>query len=158
MVLNYPNEWGGEDCLFILEKDDFVTQQDKDKLFIYNGNYNLSYSNCTFNDQEFRVISSLKNKIAYLFGTYGNDEEVAKVVEKIIPEITSVNLPACRSCQDSGLLRNAMKKFNFTLEDFLTNKKYVILSCCGRNFDTLDGIGLINWEKFAHYSFRGDQN
>ena len=63
MVLNYPNEWGGEDCLFILEKDDFVTQQDKDKLFIYNGNYNLSYSNCTFNDQEFRVISSLKTKL-----------------------------------------------------------------------------------------------
>ena len=37
MVLNYPNEWGGEDYLFILEKDDFITQQDKDKLFIYDG-------------------------------------------------------------------------------------------------------------------------
>ena len=91
MVLNYPNEWGGEDYLFILEKDDFITQQDKDKLFIYNGNYNISYSNCTFNDQEFRVISSLKNKIAYLFGTYGNDEEVAKVVENEIYNVDGPN-------------------------------------------------------------------
>ena len=84
MVLNYPNEWGGEDRLFVLEDDNFITQKDKDELFIHDGNYNLYYEECVFNDQEFKVISSLKNKIAYLFGTYSNDEEVAKVIEKIL--------------------------------------------------------------------------
>lgn len=157
MVLKYPNELAGEDRLFVLEDDNFITQKDKDELFIHNGNYNLYYEECVFNDQEFKVISSLENKIAYLFGTYSNDEEVAKVIEKIIPEITSINLSTYRGCQDTGLLRNAMKKFNFTLEDFLMNKKYVIVSSCGRSLDTLDNVGLINWDKFAHYSFKGIQ-
>jgi len=104
--------------------------------------------NLSYNGNSFEIIASPIDKIKYAFASLHNDDIVEAAVKKVFPEINNIKIPAKRYTR-KYYLKYWMTKYNFLLQDFISNDKYVVLSCTGmvaREFDALVDNGLINWD------------
>lgn len=145
------------DYLFIKKEDKILTQEElSEGLWVYNGNLDFSFNGeCIFNNEEFRIINNFRSKILYALSCYYNDDEVIATVRELRPDIVNIELPFERHSK-SGMLKEWMQKYNFTLKDFFTNDKYVVVSSVPDEFRLLIDLGLIDWENFEHYYCEGE--
>lgn len=107
-----------------------------------------------FDNSNFKVISSIPDKINYAFACMHNDEYVESVIKEIFPHIKEVQMCSGSYC-NGNYLRIWMEKYNFTLKDFILNDKYVVLNCTGyfcNEFESLIDNALINWDELEYCS------
>lgn len=128
---------------------------DKDRL-IWMGSYRLD-----FGRNPNAPLVSFADKLRYLIATYCNSnpekiDELLSIVQKYVPEVKGFKLDLTYNgnrCyygsidhQSMGIVRSYIEKHNLSLEEFLINKKYIII-LDGDEYDmwgTMKESGLVN--------------
>lgn len=140
-----------QDYLFILKNDDIETLAEiKEDLWLReDGIISLKWDdNFDFSHYEVKILANFRDKLCYAFASYYDDPTIIALIKKIIPDVTDIELSYSRHASGQNI-REWQKQFNFTLEDFLTNKKYVVISDCDDTILTLIDDGLFNWDNIA---------
>lgn len=128
---------------------------DKDRL-IWMGSYRLD-----FGRNPNAPLVSFADKLRYLIATYCNSnpekiDELLSIVRKYVPEVKEFKFDLTYNgnrCyygsidhQSMGIVRSYIEKHNLSLEEFLINKKYIII-LDGDEYDmwgTMKESGLVN--------------
>lgn len=128
---------------------------DKDRL-IWMGSYRLD-----FGRNPNAPLVSFADKLRYLIATYCNSnpekiDELLSIVRKYVPEVKGFKFDLTYNgnrCyygsidhQSMGIVRSYIEKHNLPLEEFLINKKYIII-LDGDEYDmwgTMKESGLVN--------------
>lgn len=128
---------------------------DKDRL-IWMGSYRLD-----FGRNPNAPLVSFADKLRYLIATYCNSnpekiDELLSIVQKYVPEVKGFKFDLTYNgnrCyygsidhQSMGIVRSYIEKHNLSLEEFLINKKYIII-LDGDEYDmwgTMKESGLVN--------------
>ena len=128
-----------------------------------SGKWTIYEDDLEFGRSPFEIIGSFKRKIHYaiasLCGSYLSKEkaeielkEIEQIVKKYMPEIKLIELPqvynyssgkdekyyGCIDHESIGLLQDFIKTKEITLEEFLTNKRYLVI---------IDGDEYCFWKK-----------
>lgn len=118
-------------------------------VWLHDGYLSLYCSALEFDRSPEAPLVDFYDKLRYLIASYKNDEdkinEIVEVVKKIIPECKGIKFPKndeyyCCDIeekdsnyygyidhQSNGILRDYLVKYNVSFEEFLTNKKYIII-------------------------------
>ncbi len=83
-----------------------------------------------FGRHPFRPLTTFELKFQYAYANCGEDEikkkEVIDLLKELVPEIKKVSVPEGCGVDDWQLF-GWLKKYNISLKEFLTNKKYVVI-------------------------------
>lgn len=122
-----------------------------------------------FGRYPFQVVSGFESKVRYAYANlieYGWDEkleeyeytipeELENLIKELVPGYLGIDLSKCDSIgTDEPYLKGWMEKYNISLREFITNKKYIVI-CDGDeycNWDMLRKAGIINFDKIEHDS------
>ena len=107
--------------------------------------YNIKNEDLYFGRSPFRILDTFRDKMHYAFANGFTPEEICPIVNKFIPEVESFNLPEYMGTDDY-LLECWLEKAEISLEEFLINKKYIVI-CDGDEYclwDTLKESGIID--------------
>lgn len=147
------------DYLFIMKHDNIESIDDiKRDLYIGDDrNYiNLSWSDdCCFDNKGVVVANDFRRKLCYLFASCYEDTMLINIVKKLIPGVEDVRLPAHR-CASGFNFKFWQEKYGFTIEEFLTNRKYIVVSDGWRAVDRLIDLGLFDWDNIETSSLLTD--
>ena len=123
----YDNE---SEYLFIMKEGHELSDKElRDNFWsLEKGKIDLSYSydDCVFDGQEIRVLNTFRSKLQYVLASWYNDEEIKKILLELFPEVKEIMLPYDRAHRGYNL-RSWFEKYNVSLKEFLTNKKYVVI-------------------------------
>lgn len=117
--------------------------------WIKNGEYKSYDKDWYFGRSPFRALDTFELRFQYAYANYCyNDDklnELIKLLQKLVPEVKSIKKPEYVGV-DESYLDSWLAKNNISLEEFLTNKKYVVIQdgdeyCI---WDDLVKSGLIN--------------
>lgn len=97
---------------------------------IKNGKY-ISYDkDWHFGRSPFRALDTFELRFQYAYANYCyNDDklnELIKLLQKLVPEVESIEKPKYVGV-DEPYLDSWLVKNNISLEEFLTNKKYIVI-------------------------------
>jgi hypothetical protein len=67
------------------------------------------------------------------------------IVKRLVPGVEDVRLPSHRYASGFNF-KVWQKKYGFTIEEFLTNRKYIVISDSQRAVDNIMDLGLFNWD------------
>lgn len=148
-----------KDNLFIMKKDDVESIDDiKRDLCIWDDKdyINLSWSDdCYFGNEVVVVAKDFRSKLCYLFASCHEDTMLVNIVKKIVPGIEEIKLPARRYAYGFNF-KVWQEKYGFTIEEFLTNKKYVVISDSRGAVDNIMYLGLFDWDNIETSSLLED--
>ncbi len=137
------------DYLFILKNDNLETIDDikKDLWMRDDKDYiNLSWSDdCCFDNKGVVVANNFRGKLCYLFASYHEDTMLINIVKKLVPGIEDIRLPSHRYASGFNF-KVWQEKYGFTIEEFLTNKKYIVVSDSWREVENIMDLGLFDWD------------
>ena len=123
----YDNE---SEYLFIMKEGHELSDKElrDDFWSLEKGKIDLSYSydDCVFNGQEVRILNTFRSKLYYVLAGWYNDEEIKNILLELFPEVKEITFPYDRAHRGYNL-RNWFEKYNISLKEFLTNKKYVVI-------------------------------
>lgn len=115
------------------------------KVWLHGGYLRLYTDDLEFERTPNKPLTTFKEKLGYLIASYRNDEnkidEIVEVVKKLIPECHGIEFPedvfgfeeesgnyyGYIDHQSSGILKKYLTEYNVSFEEFLTNKKYIIV-------------------------------
>lgn len=89
--------------------------------------WNDKDNNLLYNGTEFYCLSDAFQRLNYIYASIHEESKINEMVMKHIPEISQLTVPLIRGTKQPFLV-GWMEKYNFTLEDFWLNTKYVVLS------------------------------
>ena len=97
---------------------------------VLRGVYKPWNDNWYFGRSPFRVLDDFEWKLQYAYANCGDNEdkikEVTDTLKELVPEVKKVSIP--ESCGvDDWELFSWLEKYNVSLKEFLTNKKYVVI-------------------------------
>jgi hypothetical protein len=137
------------DYLFILKNDNLETIDDiKKDLYIWDDKncINLSWSDdCCFDNNDVVIANNFRRKLCYLFASCYEDTMLINIVKRLVPGVEDVRLPSHRYASGFNF-KVWQKKYGFTIEEFLTNRKYIVISDSKRAVDNIMDLGLFNWD------------
>lgn len=94
------------------------------------GIYKPWNDNWYFGRSPFRPLSTFEGKLQYAYANCGDDEvkrkEVTDLLKELVSEVKKVAIPEYCGVDDWELF-GWLKKYNISLKEFLTNKKYVVI-------------------------------
>ena len=97
---------------------------------IKNGEYKSYNEDWYFGRSPFRALDTFELRFQYAYANYCyNDDklnELIKLLQKLVPEVKSIKKPKWAGV-DESYLDSWLAKNNISLEEFLTNKKYVVI-------------------------------
>ena len=97
---------------------------------IKNGEYKSWDKDWYFGRAPFRALDTFELRFQYAYANYCyNDEKLKELVEllkKLVPEVKSIKTPEYIGVDDCHL-DFWLAKNNISLEEFLTNKKYIVI-------------------------------
>lgn len=118
-------------------------------VWLHDGYLRLYDCDLEFERTPNKPLTTFKEKLGYLIASYRNNEdkidEIVEVVKKLIPECSGIKFPQNGEFylfgieeeprnyygyidhQSSGILKNYLTECNISFEEFLTNKKYIII-------------------------------
>ena len=83
-----------------------------------------------FGRAPFRPIDTFALRFMYAYASFAYDDEsraeLISLLKELVPECTSIAEPEW-SGTDEPFLQSFMEKYNITLREFLTNKKYIVI-------------------------------
>ena len=148
-----------EDYLFIMKKDDIEsTDEMKLNCWIWSDqNYiDLSWGDiCCFDNDYVIIANNFRKKLCYLFATCYEDTMLINIVKKLIPGIEEVKLPSKR-CASGFNFKVWQEKYGFTIEEFLTNRKDIVISDSRRAIENIIDLGLLDWDNIETCSLIED--
>ena len=137
------------DYLFIMKRDDIESIDEiKQDLYMWDdGDYiDFSWSDdCNFNNEDVIIANNFRSKLCYLFASCHEDTMLISIVKNIIPGIERIELPTRRYAYGFNF-KIWQEKYGFTIEEFLTNKKYIIISDGRRAVENIIDLGLFDWD------------
>lgn len=145
-----------QEYLFILKQDAVNTSKDlRGTVWIREDNsLNLDWwDECVFNNSEVRILADFRDKLKYAYACWYNDAEIENIIRKYLPEISSIQVPSQRQ-HNGNNLREWCKKYNFTLEDFLINDKYIVI--CDYQDAIVNILELFDWNNIEHCDVQGE--
>lgn len=97
---------------------------------VSRGVYKPWNNNWYFGRSPFRVLDTFEWKLQYAYANCGENKdkikEVTDILKELVPEVKKVSIP--ESCGvDDWELFSWLGKYNISLKEFLTNKKYVVI-------------------------------
>jgi hypothetical protein len=101
------------------------------------------------------IANDFKRKLCYLFASYYEDTMLINITKNIIPGIKKIKLPSIRRASGFNF-QIWQEKYGFTIEEFLTNKKYIVISDSRRAVDNIMNLGLFNWDNIETSSLLED--
>ena len=110
-----------------------------------------------FEGSNCRICWEILSKLKYAAAGLYDDSLLLKTTQEIFGEdlVKELEIPSIRFTT-KYYLKEWMEKYNFTIKDFLTNRKYVVISDriteWGGQFGKLVDLGLINWDEIEHCS------
>lgn len=144
-----------KDYLFILKKDNIESIDEiKRDLWINKDNtINLDWCDtCCFDNKKVKICANFQDKLCYLFASLHEDTMLINIVKKIIPDVSDIILPPKRYAYGFNF-KAWMKKYDFTITEFLTNKKYVVVSDnIRREIENIVYLGLFDWDNIEKSS------
>lgn len=147
------------DYLFIMKKDDIESIDEiKKDLYMWDGknDIDLSWSDdCCFDNKSVVIAKNFRKKLCYLFASCHEDTMLINIVKKIIPGVENIRLPAYR-CASGFNFKVWQEKYGFTIEEFLTNRKYIVVSDSRRAVENIMDLGLFDWDKIETCSLIND--
>lgn len=144
-----------EEYLFILKQDKVNTSEDlRNTVWIREDNsLDLDWwDECVFNNSEVRILADFRDKLKYAYACWYNDHEISDIIRKYIPEISNIYVPSQRQHRGNNL-QEWCKKYNFTLEDFLINDKYIVI--CDYQDAVANILELFDWANIEHCDIQG---
>ena len=97
---------------------------------VSRGIYKPWNDNWYFGRSPFRVLDDFEWKLQYAYANCGEDEdkikEVTDILKELVPEVKKVSIPENCGVDDWELF-SWLEKYNISLKEFLTNKKYVVI-------------------------------
>lgn len=134
------------DTLFILNKDNRLTDDEMykalnldDELYDldwaspthekkYSGIYDLNdFFGTVFDGEEVAVLATPEARLKYAFASMHDDNLIIELMQKHFPAILKI-IPAKARSTTKPFLEYWMQKYDFTLEDFIFNNKYIVVS------------------------------
>lgn len=161
--------WYDQDVLFILEENKTVTDNEFFENVINwqwatwdsstnvwkacsSGDFSLG-DTLLFDNKEFFVLKDPLDRLKYAYASLHNDDEINAILRKHFPTIQDFHIPSMRGTKKS-YLKHWMKKYNFTLEDFIFNNKFIVLSDRPhRQIEKMFDSGLIDLDSFKYCSY-----
>ena len=136
--------------LVVMKEQGYYTEEElREDLCIHgSGEWDLSWDDdLYFGRSPFRALSTFESKTRYAIASTCNDEEdfdeIKKIFMKYIPECKEIRLPDDNYCRygsvDENILSSFLEENQISLEEFLTNKKYVVI---------VDGDEYCIWDSF----------
>ena len=77
------------------------------------------------------------------------------IVKNIIPGIEKIELPPRRYAYGFNF-KVWQEEYGFTIEEFLTNKKYIVISDSRRAVENIIDLGLFDWDNIEASSLTKD--
>ena len=148
------NNINDQEYLFILKQDQPQTHEDlRSELWLHEDNsIDLDWwDECMYNDDEVKILFGFRDKLKYAYACWYNDSDIEDIIRKHLPEVTMIQVPSCRAHRGNNL-HTWCKKYNFTLEEFLTNNKYVIICDSGNAVENIIDLGLFDWNNIEKSS------
>lgn len=97
---------------------------------VSRGVYKPWNNNWYFGRSPFRPLNTFEWKLQYTYANCREDKdkikEVTNILKELVPEIKKVSIPEDCGVDDVELF-GWLEKYNISLKEFLTNKKYVII-------------------------------
>ena len=147
------------DILVILKNDKQSDLRDcyyriKDNTLIIGRSYN---DKLAFDGKDYKFLSKWLDRLEYAYASSRNDKELDDIVKSNLG-IDAVDVP-CERYTKKYYLKHWMEKYNFTLEDFIFNDKYIILSgdCRNRIIDKLIDLGMLNEDNIEACSIEEEE-
>lgn len=148
-----------KDYLFIMKKDDIESIDEiKQDLRMWDdrNDINLSWSDeCRFDNKTVVIANNFRRKLCYLFASCHEDTMLINIIKKIIPEVEDIALPAARYAYGFNF-KVWQERYGFTIEEFLTNRKYIVISDSCRAVDNIIDLGLFNGDNIETCSLIND--
>lgn len=154
------NNLNTQEYLFILKQDSPQTHDDlRSDVWLHEDNsIDLDWwEECMYDNKEVRILFGFREKLKYAYACWHNDAEIEDIIRKHLPEVTTINTPSCRSHSGNNL-HEWCKQYNFNLEDFLTNNKYVVICDSGSAVENIINLGLFDWDNIEQSSVDEDNN
>lgn len=107
--------------------------------------YSAADDDWYFGRAPFKILDNFREKMHYAFANGYIAEEILPIINKFAPEITSFQFPEYMGTDDY-LLKRWLEKAGISLEEFLINKKYIVI-CDGDEYclwNALKGSGIID--------------
>ena len=114
------------------------------------------WDDCVFNGEEVKILRTFRDKLKYAYACWHNDTEIENIIRKYMPDVTKIRVPNNRAHIGSNL-HDWCARYNFTLEEFLTNSKYIVI--CDANYRAIENIinlGLFDWNNIVQSSLDED--
>lgn len=147
------------DYLFIMNKDDIESIDEiKKDLYMWDGKNEINFSwsyDCCFDNKSVVIAKNFRKKLCYLFASCHEDTMLINIVKKIIPGVENIRLPAYR-CAFGFNFKVWQEKYGFTIEEFLTNRKYIVVSDSRRAVENIMDLGLFDWDNIETCSLIND--
>lgn len=148
-----------DDYLFILKNDNLETIDDiKKDLYIWDDKDHIDISwsdDCCFDNKGVVVANNFRRKLCYLFASCYEDTMLINIVKRLVPGVEGVRLPSHRYASGFNF-KVWQKKYGFTIEEFLTNKKYIVISDSRRAVENIMDLGLLDWDNIEKCSLIED--
>lgn len=101
---------------------------------LYIGTYDGLY----YGRAPFKILYDVLDKIRYAYANFYDNNELLDVVKELYPEVTRISpyenkfqeqheYPEKSAGVDCDYLHSWMRKYNFTLKDFITDPHYVVI-------------------------------
>lgn len=112
---------------------------------VSRGIYKPWNDNWYFGRSPFRPLNTFEKKLQYAYANCGDDKdkikEVTDTLKELVPEVKKVSIPENLGVDDWELF-SWLEKYNVSLKEFLTNKKYVVIQ---------DGDEYCIWKDLINY-------
>lgn len=116
-----------------------------------------SEDDALFIHTDFRLLTTFMEKLYYAYASLYDDPQIEKLLKKILPaDIKEIVVPTMRSHSGNNL-KGWMRQYNFSLEEFLTNEKYIVICDQYNAFRHIVDLNLINWDNVAESSMLSDE-
>ena len=137
--LNYHlSKWDNDKVMFVRDP-----KRDTIKL----SQYDFDPEQWIYDGRSFHSITKCEDRIKYAYASMHEDSIVTKIITDKIKEVNNVKITNQKFTM-KPYLKQWMEKYNFTLEEFIFNDKFIVLSDNQYNHQiyTLADAGLIKWE------------
>lgn len=130
--------------------------------YLYDKNLkvlDLDWSNddALFIHADFQLLKTFREKLYYTYASLYDDPQIEGLLKKILPvDIKEITVPTARSHSGDNL-KCWMRQYNFSLEEFLTNEKYIVICDQYAAFRHIVDLNLINWDNVAESSMLSDE-
>ena len=113
-----------------------------------------------FDGKDFKALTTCLDRLKYVYACLHDDKTIDTIILNKLAQygITKMEVPAKRYTTDY-YLQNWMEKYNITLEDFIFNDKYIVLSDnpWKHKFYDLADEGFLDWDNIETVSVPTDE-